>query len=53
MTFLGKLKNGTAVAMAALLIGGAALIPLPAQAAQAAQFSFNFGNGFMHNGVEL
>ena len=53
MTFLGRLKNGTAVAMAALLIGGAALIPLPAQAAQAAQFSFNFGNGFMHNGVEL
>jgi hypothetical protein len=50
MTILGKLKSGTAAAMAALIIGGAALAPAPAQAAG---FSFNFGNGFMHNGVEL
>jgi len=50
MTIFGKLMAGTAAAMAALIIGGAALAPAPAQAAG---FSFNFGNGFMHNGVEL
>ena len=50
MTLLGRLNAGTAAAMAALIIGGAALAPAPAQAAG---FSFNFGNAFMPNGVEL
>lgn len=50
MSVLNTLKIGGRTAFVALVLGGAALTAMPAQAAG---FSFNFGNGFEHNGVML
>ena len=49
MTALDTLKGGAAV-LAFLVAGSVGLTTAPAQAAG---FSFNFGQGYVHNGVEL
>jgi len=50
MSLLNTLKIGGRTALVALVLGGTAFSAMPAQAAG---FSFNFGNGVEHNGVVI